>query len=228
MRGVILAAGEGSRLGDYASSVPKAFVEVDGRTLYDRQLDALQGHVDDVTLVLGYCHENVVSEAGPADVVVFEHWADYDNAASLCLALADVDDDVLVLNGDVVVAEPVVAGIVAAFADAGDGWSVVGCLPGEQSEHTAIRADDDGTVTGYGMMRGRRHAGVGVLDRAHIDDAARVLRERADDWYPHVYTEVPTKAVPVPPRHHVEVNRPADLAAAERALPFGRGVSRSD
>ncbi len=224
MRAVILAAGEGSRLSEYTERVPKAFVEIAGRTLYDRQLDAVSEYVDDVTLVLGYCSENVRERADPADVVVFEEWAEYENAASLYLALGEVDDDVLVLNGDVVVAERVVADLVEAHEAASDGWSVVGCLPGMQTEHTAIRTARDGSVVDYGMVPGNRHAGIGVLDAHRVDEAAAVLRERADDWYPHVYTEIPTKAVTVPERWHVEVNHPSDLTAAERTLPFESGV----
>ena len=45
--GVVLAGGRSSRMGQ-----DKALIEIDGRTLLDRALDALQPHVDDL-LVIG-------------------------------------------------------------------------------------------------------------------------------------------------------------------------------
>lgn len=54
MRAVIIAAGEGSRLSDHTDGIPKLFLELDGRTLYDRQLASLESVCDHVTVVLGY------------------------------------------------------------------------------------------------------------------------------------------------------------------------------
>lgn len=220
MRGVILAAGEGSRLRPHTARLPKAFLNVNGRPLFDQQLEVLEPHVDGVTVVLGYRHDRVVDRIDGPDVVVFEEWAEYENAESLRRALRTVEDDVLVLNGDVLVAGRVVEELIDRHAALPAGWSVVGCLPGVQSEHTAVRTDPDGVVTAYGMIPGHRHAGIGVLDADRLAAADVVLRAHRDDWYPNVYPAIPTEAVVVPERLHVEINRPADLAAAESRVPL--------
>jgi L-glutamine-phosphate cytidylyltransferase len=55
MRGLILAAGRGSRMGALGDDRPKCMVELDGRPLLDRQIAALRrGGVNEVGIVRGY------------------------------------------------------------------------------------------------------------------------------------------------------------------------------
>ena len=236
MRGVILAAGSGNRMGEATDDVPKAFIDVDGRTLYERQREALSEVVDGITVALGYEAEtarerlsSVEARQGrslPVDAVVLDDWDEYDNAESLRRALVRVDDDALVLNGDVVVAPRTVARLVRRFEAVGPRYNVVGCLPGVQGDHTAIRSDNSGVVTAYGEISGHRHAGVGIVARRNQDDAHDVLARNAESWYPNLYPETPTKRVVVSPDAHLEINRPADLERARERLPLARPASR--
>ncbi|RXK51706.1 NTP transferase domain-containing protein [Halorientalis pallida] len=219
MHAVILAAGEGSRMGGATADVPKAFMDLAGRTLYERQRAAIDPHTQAVTVVLGHAYENVQDQVGDARTVVLEDWDDYENAESLRRGLRGVDDDVLVVNGDVVVTEGVVARLRARHA-ASDGCNVVACLPGRQAEATAIRCDDRGRVTDYGLITGRRHAGVGVLDRSSLDAARNWLAAHRREWYPGLYTAIETEAVAIPAAHHIEINYPRDRIAARGKLPL--------
>jgi L-glutamine-phosphate cytidylyltransferase len=55
MRGLILAAGRGSRMGTVGDNHPKCLVELDGRPLLDRQVAALRrGGADEIGIVRGY------------------------------------------------------------------------------------------------------------------------------------------------------------------------------
>lgn len=217
-------------MGDLTEDVPKAFLEVEGRTLYDRQRAALSAFVDGVRVVLGYEAEtarerlsSIETSRGysqPADTVVLNDWDEFDNAESLRRALVDTDDDALVLNGDVMVAPETVRQLVERFHEAGRGRNVVGCLPGVQNDNTAIQCDGSGEVTAYGKIAGNRHAGVGIIDSWNRDDAIGVLARNADDWYPHVYPETPTERVVVSPESHLEINLPADLERTRDRLPL--------
>lgn len=220
MHAVILAAGEGSRMGPETTDVPKAFIDLGGRTLYARQRAVLDDHVEAVTVVLGYAAENVLDELGSADAIVVEDWHDYDNAESLRRALATVDDDVLVVNGDVVVSESAVERLVARHASSPPGRNAVACIPGHQKGSTAIRCDDRGIVTDYGMIRGNRHAGLGVVDHARVDAAEQFLRDHREEWYPVVYPEFETEMVAIPAAQQFEINRPRDKLAAVQKLPL--------
>lgn len=219
MHAIILAAGEGSRLGPHSSDIPKAFIDLAGRTLYERQKRVLSNHVDGMTIVLGYAYENVIDDVTDARTIVFENWDEYENAESLRRGLTDIDDDVLVLNGDVVVTEAAIAALVDSHSSV-TGRSVVGCIPGYQEGSTAIRCDDQGLVTEYGMITGHRHAGLGVIDRSHLDAARNYLSTHRNEWYPGLYPTVETEMVPVPEDHHIEINYPRDLFAARRKLPL--------
>lgn len=214
MQGVILAAGRGRRMGHYTSEVPKAFLEFDGRTLYDRQRALLGPHVGETSVVLGYRHETVLDRYHPEDPIVLTEWDRYENAASLLLALRRIDDDLLVLNGDVLIDERELGRMVTQFEVFGDRLNLVGCIPGIQQSETAIRWDESGWVTAYGLIEGHRHAGVGIVSRNHRDAAIRILRERLSDWYPCVYPRTPSRPLLMPTDRHVEINRPVDLDRA--------------
>ncbi|NUB90208.1 NTP transferase domain-containing protein [Haloterrigena sp. SYSU A558-1] len=222
MRGVILAAGRGRRMRPYTDDVPKAFLEFDGRTLYDRQRDLLEPYADGTSVVLGYRHETVLERYEPVDPIVLEGWDRYENAASLLLALERIDDDLLVINGDVLVDEREVGRLAGAF-DALDGrLNLVGCIPGLQSAETAIRWDETGRVSAYGLIEGHQHAGFGVVSREHRTAAMRILRERLRDWYPCVYPRTPTRPLLIPAERHVELNRPTDLGRLRAWLASDR------
>lgn len=238
MHGVILAAGRGGRMGELTADLPKTFLEVNGRTLYDRQRAALEPLVDGLTVVLGYAAETARERLAslearrerplPVDTVVVDGWDEYDNAESLRRALVRADDDALVLNGDVVVPPRTVRRLAWRFREAERGHNVVGCLPGVQNDHTAIRSDTTGEVTDYGEIVGHRHAGIGVVDTRNRDRAINVLARNAEDWYPHLYPETPTERIFVSPDVHLELNRPADVERARDRLPLANAERSSD
>jgi choline kinase len=54
-RGIILAAGRGSRMGNLTEKLPKCLVEFGGKALIDWQVDALvAGGIDQINIVTGY------------------------------------------------------------------------------------------------------------------------------------------------------------------------------
>jgi len=60
MRGLILAAGRGSRMGTLGDERPKCMVELDGRPLLDRQIAAMRrGGVEEIGIVRGYRAETL-------------------------------------------------------------------------------------------------------------------------------------------------------------------------
>jgi len=64
VRGLILAAGRGSRLGPLCEQRPKCLVELAGRPLLERQIEALhRGGVERIGIVRGYCAERLEGRA---------------------------------------------------------------------------------------------------------------------------------------------------------------------
>ena len=104
-RGIILAAGGGSRLGRHGRGRPKCLLEVGGRTLLDHQMGMLaDAGIRDVCVVAGYEADQIRRAAdGRACVIENPIWDETNSlySASLC---ADFEHETLiVLNGDLLV-----------------------------------------------------------------------------------------------------------------------------
>ena len=121
-RAVILSAGKGSRLLPLTESRPKCLIDFHGRTLLEWQLDALRaGGVTDVTVVTGFRSDlvdAVIAARGDARVGTlfnpFYHVAE--NVGSVWMARERMTDDVLILNGDTLIAPEIVTRVVQANA----------------------------------------------------------------------------------------------------------------
>ena len=53
MRAIILAAGSGSRLGQHTLDIPKALVDINGKSILERQISLLRKHgVNEISIVI--------------------------------------------------------------------------------------------------------------------------------------------------------------------------------
>lgn len=114
MRGLILAAGRGSRLGALTDERPKGLVPLAGRPLLEHQLEAFaQAGIEAVALVCGYR-----AEAFPPGLRRFHNarWSTSGIVASLACAEPWLEEDTLVLYADVLV-EPRALRALAATPD---------------------------------------------------------------------------------------------------------------
>jgi choline kinase len=102
-KAIVLAAGVGSRLRPFTADRPKCLLEVGGRTLLDRQLDALrQCGVTDVTVVVGYCGDQIRTRfGGSLRYVANERYEQTNSLYSLWLARQELASGALILNSDV-------------------------------------------------------------------------------------------------------------------------------
>ena len=119
MKAIILAAGQGSRLGHLTDDRPKCLIEFSGRTLLDRQLDTLAANgVDEAVVVTGF-HDELVNAAvarragGPTVRTVFNPFYKVaDNLGSLFVAREELEGDCLVWNGDTLVSNRLMARVL--------------------------------------------------------------------------------------------------------------------
>lgn len=85
MKAIILAAGRGSRMKELTDDQPKCLVTLHGKSLLDRQLDAIRGAgISEIGIVTGYKHELL----GGRGLVTFYNtrWADTNMVSSLACA----------------------------------------------------------------------------------------------------------------------------------------------
>jgi choline kinase len=103
MRGIILAAGKGSRLNGTAGDKPKCLVEVGGTTLLERQIQTLHlAGIHDIVVVVGCQADRVRSRCGHS-VTYIENsrYAETNSMYSLWMARALLYEGFVVLNCDV-------------------------------------------------------------------------------------------------------------------------------
>lgn len=116
MRGVILAAGRGSRLLGVAGDRPKCLVRIGERTLLERQVRALRAAgVHEITVVAGYGLEQVQAVCGTSvDYIVNEAYATTNSLYSLWLARDVLGDGFVVMNCDVLFDQQMLLDLLSA------------------------------------------------------------------------------------------------------------------
>jgi L-glutamine-phosphate cytidylyltransferase len=117
MRGVILAAGRGSRLGALSDDRPKCMVELASKPLIQRQIAALRrGGVSSIGIVRGYLGHRIDLQ----DVTFFENprWAETNMVMSLVTASSWLQSDsVLISYADIFYGHAVVRDLAASSGD---------------------------------------------------------------------------------------------------------------
>lgn len=120
MKGIILAAGKGTRLNGVELK-PKCLFEVGGSTLLQRQMSALsEAGIDEIVLVLGFEAERIKSHCGPnVSFVTNTRFSETSSLYSLWLAKEHLTEGFVVLNCDVLFHPQLLTRLLTApFADA--------------------------------------------------------------------------------------------------------------
>lgn len=142
---IILAAGMGRRL-ENRDARPKALVEIHGRSILARALAALAQHgAPRVTIVVGHHGERIVEHvasltpACPVEIVWNREFATTDSAHSLWCARDALVDGAIVMNGDVLFADHVLAATRVAPEEST--WLATPTAPGDDGWMLALDAD---------------------------------------------------------------------------------------
>jgi len=104
MKAIILAAGEGRRLG---IAGPKCMLDVAGTSIIDRQLNAFRANgIDDFVIVVGHARDQIrrhlAERPGKFTFIVNQRYAQTNTVYSLYLARDHIDDTFYYTNADVV------------------------------------------------------------------------------------------------------------------------------
>ncbi|MFN3821152.1 MAG: sugar phosphate nucleotidyltransferase [bacterium] len=132
MKAVILAAGLGKRLQPLTLHLPKCLVKVGGKSLLERQLEALaKWDWEEVIVVVGYKRDRVEALLNswkavlPIRSIFNPQYRTTNTAWSLSLALDEYPSDLLYLNGDVLVPDEALLRVITSSSD-----SVMGIITG--------------------------------------------------------------------------------------------------
>jgi len=152
---VFLLAGRGSRLNRYTEIIPKCLVEVSGKPILHRMLEILEKKgVKKIVLVVGYRWEEIYKSVGDnwngmsIQYVNNVDWEKTNNIVSFYMAKDVLQEDFLLLEGDIVVApnalDSFIAGknqmAVSAFKPFMDG-TVVTYAPNKVVDKIYLKSD---------------------------------------------------------------------------------------
>lgn len=234
MKGVILAAGKGSRLNGTAGDKPKCLVDTGGLTLLERQIRALeQSGIDDVVVVVG-CQADRVRAAGGSRVRYVENvrFSETNSLYSLWTARALLREGFVVLNCDVLFHQSLLDDLLVTHQDAAllIDYRKAGDPPyGDEEMKVSVRSglvvdmskvmdpvEADGENVGI-VKFGPKSAPhlVSILDRLVAEGALR-------DWAPKAFREFaqerPLHAIGTEGRPWIEIDFPEDYRRAVREI----------
>jgi choline kinase len=242
MRGIILAAGRGSRLNGTAGDKPKCLVRAGGLTLVERQIRTLRrAGLEDITVVVG-CQADRVRRSCGGSVGYVENgrFAETNSLYSLWTARALLSDGFVVLNCDVLFHPALLEGLLAAHHDAA-------LLIDYRGEHQPPYGDEemkvtvrDGLVVDMSKSMDPADAdgeNLGIVKfgpasaPALVDILDRIVAEGGlRDWAPKAFREFaqqrPLHAVAANGYPWIEIDFPEDYQRALRdVLPAIEGAA---
>lgn len=227
---IILAAGNGHRMGRLTVDRPKCLLEIGGEPLIERQLASLDAcGIHDVTVVIGYQGARIRSRLGDrVSYIENARYRDTNSLYSLWLARHRLAGGAIVLNGDVLVPTLLLERLLRSVADDAvliDRRKALGSeemkvrlwfdlviqfskeLPPDQADGENVG------IAKFGVEGGRRLIG-------HLDSLVAAGNERA--WAPLAFqalarewslSGIATDGVP-----WIELDFPEDLDRARRVI----------
>lgn len=213
---VIAAAGLGSRLG---LGLPKCMLEIEGKTILSRLVDALRPHVSRIHVVVGYREELIIDQCAlhHRDVILVRNpeFRTTNTAQSMHLGAAGIEGKVLFLDGDLIIQEDSLA---AFIAEASRHPILVGIAPTRSEQAVCVETRPGAaspTITGF--TREARHpyewANVVAGPAAMLAGATSYVFERLAESLPLAAHELDLR----------EVDTPADL---DLATAFAAGMGK--
>lgn len=110
MKAILLAAGHGKRLGSVTEKLPKALVDINGKSLLERQILALRKNgIDEIIVVTGPNHDKFKIKG-----ITYIHDTDYSNHDVLGTMMSVQDEmigDIIISYTDIVFDEKIVNSI---------------------------------------------------------------------------------------------------------------------
>ena len=100
MRAIFVAAGSGSRLGNITKDLPKPLVDVNGKSIIERQISLLRkNNVNDIVVITGYKKEKFTLKN--IEYIHNPMFREQEQTGSLMTARSKIVGDVLIMFGDI-------------------------------------------------------------------------------------------------------------------------------
>lgn len=118
LKAIILAAGKGSRLGEFTKNIPKGMLKLFGKTLIERQIEIYRKcGIEDITIVTGYKSE-IINFSG-INYIKNQDFATTNMNESLFCASEKLLDSVIISYTDIVFEQKIIQQILQFSGDIG-------------------------------------------------------------------------------------------------------------
>ncbi len=104
MKAIILAAGQGSRMGEITKDIPKSLIEINNKPILLKQIESLiENNITDISVVIGFRKEKVKEACKNYDLKFyeFEQYKEKGLLEGLYSAKDELNDDLILVYGDV-------------------------------------------------------------------------------------------------------------------------------
>ena len=111
MKGIIVAAGVGSRLGELTKNTPKSLIEINGKSILERQIFTFKKlGITDITVIIGPHAEKYSFEG--ISFIHDDSYLEHDILSSFMLTRKIINDDTIVSYGDVIFDENILRPLI--------------------------------------------------------------------------------------------------------------------
>ncbi|MBI3951691.1 MAG: phosphocholine cytidylyltransferase family protein [Acidobacteria bacterium] len=230
MKAVILAAGQGKRLGRLNHHRPKCLLNLGPTTIIEHQIANLRLHdITDITVVVGYRAEQVKHWLGDSvHYICNPDYAATNSLYSLWLARGQAEDGFVLLNGDVVFHPQILGKLLASpYPDA----LTIDRESEFDDEQMKVALDGDRVVAISKELDAGVAAGENLGVVKFSRSGARVLFEKiealiaqggADRWCPYAFDAIapyqPIYGIDIGDLPWIEIDFPTDLMKAVRSI----------
>jgi choline kinase len=187
-KAIILSAGQGSRLLPLTRDLPKCLIEFNGRSLLGWQVAALAATgVEDIVVVTGFRTERVEDHAlelyrdtGARVRTLFNPFFQVaDNLGTCWIARGEMDRDFIILNGDTIVSDEIVARLIAGASE--PITVTVDVKDAYDDDDMKVTRDAEGRLHAVGkrlLPPDTNAESIGML--AFVDDGPAIFRNQVD------------------------------------------------
>jgi len=121
LKAVILCAAKEENLFPFSESKPTCLMPVMGKPVIEHSIDALkQKGIEEFYLVTNHLEDKIEQHFSNEDSVELVHQEEIDGTASALETCSFIDDDIVVINGDVIISENDIHNLLKKFRNAGE------------------------------------------------------------------------------------------------------------
>ena len=118
MKAIILSAGAGSRLGNLTKEIPKSLVDVNGKSIIQRQIETfLNNGIKEIIVIVGPHKEKF--QLNDVEYVIDKNFHEHEQLSSLMAASKYFQNDIIISFGDVIVDDKIMNQVVESTNEFG-------------------------------------------------------------------------------------------------------------